>query len=254
MIFGRQRRKESQKIHTPLADVHCHLLPGLDDGAENLTETMELLQQAYEEGIRLIVFTPHVREPWMRVTEEEVEQIFLRVHEAAKVKFPDLSCYLGGEIYFLPTLYEEHRERFRTMHHTDYILVEFSTSSHYSDIRYAVQSMVNDGFYPILAHIERYECLWSDVERITRLKKMGAYLQVNANTIVHPIHKQQRKQLEGLLRRKVIDFIATDAHDTRVRCPRMQEAYHQIVGLCGEEYADLICYQHARQMMKGVLL
>jgi protein-tyrosine phosphatase len=248
------QKKKKNTLYEPLADIHCHILPGLDDGSSDMQTTLEMIDRAYDEGIRLIVFTPHVREPWMYLTEAEVQHTFSDVTKAALERRPDMEFYLGSEVYFTRTLYEEQRDRLRPMNGTDYVLTEFSTGSRYEELQYAIQCMVGDGYLPIIAHIERYGCLWEEPERIYQLKKMGAYLQVNANTITRQIDKNTKRMLESLLQDQVIDFIATDAHDLNARSPKMQEAFWQICNLCGQDYAIEICYEHTKKVIAGDLI
>lgn len=250
-MFGMRRRKGIEELQIPLADIHCHILPNLDDGARDKDMALEMLRQSYEEGIRLIVFTPHVRKPWLDVSEKQVQEVFEEIRREVQTEYPDLHCYLGSEVYFTRELYEEHRNKIRRMNETDYLLVEFSTACTYADVEYAISRLLSDGYLPIIAHIERYAGLWSSRELLKRLKRMGAYLQVNAGTVDHPIDRQQRKQMEALLQEEMIDFVATDAHDLQRRKPLMQSCAQRIHLLCGEAYAKKVCYTNAVRLIEG---
>jgi protein-tyrosine phosphatase len=254
-IFKRTRTKiETTELHVPLADVHCHMLPGLDDGAADVEMSMALLQEAYREGIRTMICTPHVRDPWLDVTVEQVDAVFEGMRQAAAGVYPDLELFLGSEVYLTGGIFEEGRDRFRRMNQTDYLLVEFSPTVHFSEMQYCISRLLNEGYLPVIAHVERYGCLWKEQEHLWRLKDMGAYLQMNAHTMTGTGDKRQKKILDRMLLDEVIDFAATDAHDVKVRPPKMQEAYRYVHGLCGETYATRIFWENARKMIDGDML
>lgn len=251
-MFGTKKRLSEK--HSPLTDMHCHILPGLDDGAKDEGTAKQMIDIAYKEGIRTIVFTPHVREPWMDMSLNDISKAFVEIREYASFKYPKMKLYLGAEIYFRRELIEDHPEKLRTMNSTDYLLVEFSTRSSFKDLVSGVEMLIQDGYIPVIAHIERYACLWQEEGRIERLYKMGAYLQVNADTIIAKHDRKFRKRLHGLLKNELIHFVATDAHDLEDRRPKMQEAYQYIADLCGEDYAIRTCNDNAEKMLQGILL
>ncbi len=243
-------KKKEKAIYAPLADVHCHILPTVDDGARDMDTALEMIRLSYEEGVRLLVFTPHVREPWLDMFRRHFS-LFEQVREKAAERYPDLLCYLGSEVYFTRELYEEHREKFRRINETDYLLVEFSTSCGYADIEYAVGRLVSDGYLPIIAHVERYAKVFYDPDALRQIRRMGACLQMNASTVTHPFDRSMKKRVEQTLKEGAVSFLASDAHDPLKRRPAMQDAYQTVCALCGEAYAKRICYDNAAKMTEG---
>ena len=139
-------------------DIHCHILPNVDDGAKDGKTTKRMLQRAVEEGIDAIVATPHYS---CEMEDEEIEQIrqkFLMIQKWWKEKEPDKELYLGSELYYSEGLIAAlERGAALTMNGTRYILVEFPIYLNFQNIKKAVQKLLYAGYIPIIAHVERYE-------------------------------------------------------------------------------------------------
>ena len=141
-----------------LYDIHCHIVPGVDDGATDIEETRKLLQMEYDQGVRTIIATPHFRFRMFETPVERVKQQFQMVEKAAAEIAPDLQVYSGCEFHanmeMLPMLREQ---RVMTMAGSRYVLTEFSHNSEENYILERLNALLSGGYKPIVAHIERYE-------------------------------------------------------------------------------------------------
>lgn len=167
-----------------LVDTHCHILPEVDDGAKNMEETRQMLQEAYEDGIRYIIATPHHHPRRGRKSPKQLRRQLKLVREEAAQISGELRIYLGTEIYFGQDIPERLREeQILTMNRTRYVLVEFSPGDPFEYICQGIQQIQMKGYEVILAHIERYQCMYKNIENAEHLKHMGVRIQVNADSI-----------------------------------------------------------------------
>ena len=168
-----------------IVDMHCHILPEIDDGAKNEGEAYQMLRMAYDEGIRVIVATPHHHERRGMCTPGQYKRALSKVRKMAKEIDEKFYVMPGMEIYFSQdVLTKLEHKKVQTMGVSDYVLIEFSPNDEFRYIQQALQQVQMKGFHPIVAHIERYDCFHDHVDDVEYLIEMGAYVQVNAGSIV----------------------------------------------------------------------
>lgn len=222
-------------------DIHSHIIPGVDDGSRDMDMTIQMLAQAYEEGVRYMVATPHFYPGHKNTGAEKIEEAFSEVKQLAKSKFPDLELMLGNEIYYKDeavTLLQE--KTIHTMNGSRYILVEFNVGLEYKKIYQAVKLFTMKGYYPIIAHVERYAALFKQEELIKELINAGAYIQVNAETFLGGFFDQYKKYCLGLANSGMVHFLGSDAHNTNDRRPIMEQAVKVLSKKIDSEYLENI--------------
>lgn len=229
-------------------DAHCHILPGVDDGAKDMDETRKMLEIAYKEGICIIIATPHRhKERGMSELEELKEQLIL-VKEEAKIINENIHICLGMEVFFgqdIPDLLKN--GKIATINESNYVLLEFTQSDSFTYIQQSLQKVQVKGYRPIIAHAERYECLVEDISLVRHLVKMGICIQVNANSIVTKKNRKVKKFVKKALDEQLIHLIGTDAHGANERKPEMKKAAKYIENRCEEQYAkDILGYNGIR--------
>ncbi len=199
-------------------DIHCHCLPGVDDGANDMETCIAMLSQAYEDGIRHIIVTPHFHYRRGNVKKDHILEVLEEVKQTVKPLFPDLELYAGNELYYSSHLVEVlEKDEVNTMADSKYVLIEFSPETDYVTIRNAMLQLQTFGYWPILAHVERYFCLIKKPDLAIELAHMGVYLQVNAGSIVGKYGWNIKRCLKKLFLGGYVSFVATDAHDTKHR-------------------------------------
>lgn len=244
-MFG--RRKDDNTY----VDIHCHLLPGVDDGSKSLDMTRTMLQQAYEEGIRAIIATPHYHYKRGHAPIDELARQLKLVRQEAHKIDPKFEIYSGNEIFFSSNAVEKvkNHEVF-TMAGSKYVLVEFSPSDSFSTIKQALYSFQVEDYYPIIAHIERYACMTDDWDNADELYDMGIYIQVNAGSIVGGGGKEVKKFTKYLLDNDMIHFVATDAHNCDSRRIEIQTCKKYIAKKYGDAQAIQCMYENPMRIIR----
>lgn len=231
-------------------DIHCHILPGIDDGASDENVTRQMLQMAYDEGIRVMVSTSHyvsaVGDDFWKRRKEALR----KTASIAKEIGDDFRIVPGTEILYSEEALQELIEgKIWTLNGTKYVLVEFPTYVDFPYIRRALCNLQSHGFYPVVAHVERYEAIYS-AERIEELINMGVLLQANAGSIIGKDGRQVKKFLLRLLKNRQLHMIGTDAHGTKTRRPLMKKCAHYIQKKTDEAYCREICRDNARKIIR----
>ena len=242
-------------------DIHSHIIFGADDGAQSLTEAVELLKLDRDEGAYAVFATPHYgRENGYAPDAGLVMRNFEMLKERAAEEVPEVRLYLGTEWYCAWTLSERIRNRsgFR-MNETEYALVEFleygGRFENAEKIFDNLMELKHQGYRPVLAHAERYRALQEDRDRLRELWEAGILIQVNAYDLELNFSVRTRELAQWLAKERMISFIGSDMHGTRPgsRTPRMKEGIDWLYEHTDEAYADAVCFGNAEQMfgLKG---
>ena len=190
-------------------DVHCHILPNVDDGSESFEMSAAMLKEAWNCGIDHIVCTPHCR--WDNFSRELVEAQFDRLCEYADEL--DMQLTLGYEVYWkklsemgadwAPTL---------TFEGTNLMLYELSTGSLPPNWQSRIFELQGMGLQLIIAHPERYMPIQKDLDVAYEMKEAGCLLQLSANFVDGGFRDKRKKTAIELLKQGLVDYIASDAH------------------------------------------
>lgn len=236
---------------TGIYDIHCHIVPGVDDGASDYEDTKKLLRMEYDQGVRNIIATPHFRFRMFETPQSRVQEQFLLVQKAAAEIGDDLQVYLGCEFHANMEMYRMLREgEVSTMAGSRYVLAEFSESSEGSYIRERLNKLISSGYKPIAAHIERYEATRSDLGFVEELVDMGVSMQINADSIVGKEGFSTKRYCRKLMKYDLVKFVGSDCHNTRSRISRMGEAYDYVAKKMGEAYADHLFIENPRKILE----
>lgn len=234
-----------------LIDVHNHSMPGVDDGSPDANTTFRMFQMAYQNGIRAIILTPHYRSSMPDEITHNRYKAFRKALWIAEKVSPELKLYLGAELFYDSGLLEKLKNgRAPTLNGTRYVLVEFPVYAEYSYINHAVRELWGAGYYPILAHIERYEALRKK-ERVEELIRLGAYIQVNADSVTGKAGLRTKWYLLQLIREDMVHLVGTDAHNMTKRPPQMEECAIYLQKKAGIKKKQQLCRKNARKVIEG---
>lgn len=227
-------------------DMHSHILPGLDDGAKNMDEAMQMLEIAYAEGITHIVATPHYKSGRFPADAEAEYKRLQQVQYMADERDISIFLYAGKEIFYHSELEEKFQSgRLSTMNGTKYVLIEFSPLENYIYMRNAMEDVLGLGYTPILAHVERYQCLCKDIKGVEELKALGCDIQVNASSVAGECGWRIKHFVHKLLKAGLVDYIGTDAHNTSGRKPAMQKCAAILYKKYEKNYVNALLYENA---------
>ncbi|MBP5281691.1 MAG: protein-tyrosine-phosphatase [Lachnospiraceae bacterium] len=233
-------------------DIHCHVLPGVDDGSQSMDVTLEMLQIAQENGISDMIVTPHYKQGRVGTPRKAIGEMIEEVTRHAKLSGIDVRLHPGTEIYYNSSLEEKLESGWLArMNDTDYVLVEFSPMETYSYIRNAMDDIMSIGYRPVLAHVERYQCMLAKPANVKDLHDLGVKIQVNADSVAGAFGFKIKHFIKKLLKEQVIDFIGSDAHDEKRRTPAIAKCAEVLHKYCDEQYADDLLFGNAAREFFG---
>lgn len=205
-------------------DIHCHIVPHIDDGARSSTQTLRMIDIAYKNGIRAMIATPHYEVGKYDNNIDEIQKQFSKIKDLALKKYRDFKLYLGNEIFYSYGVVNNLEEgKIFTLADSKYVLVEFSPNDKYKYISESLYELVNNGYIPVLAHAERYEEVIEDIDNVERLVDAGVYIQINAHTIAGKYGHGIRRRVMKMIKNDLVHFIGTDTHSDGHRSPDLEE-------------------------------
>lgn len=232
-------------------DIHSHILPGVDDGAKDMEETRGMLLTAYEEGIRIIVATPHYVAGIDHSMVTQLKEIYETVAQMAASVSEEFQIVLGNELLYNLNLIDALKSgEALTIDGTRYILVEFKPATSFREIWEGINHCIFAGYIPILAHIERYSCLRKDYHLVKDLINSGAYIQLNLSSIKKNIVSSGSRFCHRLLKRKWVHFLGTDCHDLNQRVPHAQDTVNFLRIKYGEETIRRLLWDNPMTMIE----
>ncbi len=243
-----------------MIDLHSHIIFGVDDGPKTIEESRQLLIEAFNQGIRTIVATSHRRIGMFETPEEKIQINFRQVKELAKEIAPDLSILYGAEVYYSNEMLEKLKDgEVPCVNETSYVLIEFSRSTSFWEIRNALKNLLMLGLIPIVAHIERYQALENNEKYLKEIISMGCYTQVNSSNILKPKffndkNRVLKKRVKYFLERDLVHFIASDMHNLSKRPPYMKDAYEIISKKYGEKKARELFVDNPSRIIQNQLI
>jgi protein-tyrosine phosphatase len=233
-----------------MIDIHCHILPAIDDGPADLQETLEMLRIAAGDGITHIAATPHYRHGESPTAQDIREKIALVREEMAKSSI-DIELMGGADIRLTYELIEGiEKNEIPTINDTGYFLLELPDLIPPHLDGFLFEARVK-GFVPVITHPERNLSLISSVEKIKILRNAGALFQLTAMSITGKLGRQIKKFAVQLLKEGYVDFIASDAHSTGQRPPLLSNAYRETVGILDKPRADRIFIDNPKAVIEN---
>ena len=233
-----------------MVDIHTHFIYGVDDGYRDIEHSIKDLKEEEKIGVTDVICTPHFRKGMFETHIETINKNFNVLKEVAKKEGINVNLFLGSEIYCkemsdLQKIFQLlDNKDLNTMNNTKYLLLEFPYY-HDVDISEIVYTTLLHKYIPIIAHIERYTYL--DYDKIYDSKEMGALIQANASAVVGKDGAKEKKLIAKLINNKVIDFIASDIHNSRINY--VMQAYNLVFKRYGEKIAELIFEKKAKEFL-----
>ncbi|MCD8337790.1 MAG: capsular biosynthesis protein [Lachnospiraceae bacterium] len=233
-------------------DIHCHILPGVDDGSKSIEETHELLRREYEDGVRTIIVTPHYR---LEMFEPELPRIYrafwAACDEAAGIA-PDLKLYMGCEFHANMEMVETLKSGGRpTMAGSRFVLTEFRESTPFSYIKERVLALRSAGYRPVIAHAERYDCMRKEIEHAEEITDLGARIQINAGSLLGDTGYVLRQYCRELIEEDLVWYVASDAHNLKDRKPNLGKCADWLEKKYGYGYTKRLLVDNPAEIIRG---
>ena len=236
----------------PFVDIHCHLLPGIDDGASDWETTLGMARMAVADGTQTIIVTPHQLGNFahnlgdeIRSRTQELQQVLqqhnipLQVLPGGDVRIEDHMIELlgSGEVMSLGDLRR-------------HVLLELPHEL-YFPLEGVLAGLEREGMRGILSHPERNRGLLREPDLLPGLVECGCLMQVTAGSLMGTFGPNSQQLGEWMLTEGLVHFLATDAHGTRSRRPLMRRAYDRVVELTDTQTADDLCCHNPARVSRG---
>ena len=222
-------------------DIHTHIIPKVDDGASSIEEALEILEDEKRQGVKGIMLTPHFRRGMFETAESMIYAQYKILLSEARVRVPELDIRLGCELRARRDIKEVLNERrFCTFDGSNTVLLEFSSRNSSDYIIRKTRELITISYNPIIAHIEKYEALYKQYDIVEKLRGMGAGIQIDTDSVLGLSNVRRKKFCAGLLKRRLVDYAASDVHNMTSRRSSIQECAELIEKKYGGDYAKEI--------------
>lgn len=233
-----------------IADIHCHILPYVDDGAEHTAEMEEMLTAQAQQNVRVICFTPHLRAKMFTSGDEDVLHRFEQAKEFVQAKRLPIRLCLGREHYCDRAFLEKlEAGNLMTMGMGNALLMEFSGRYDTDAICDYVKRATEAGYQPLAAHVERYPAIRAGADQVEKLVDTGAKIQINASSLLGREGLRQKLFCWKLMKLGLVDVVASDAHDPKYRPPELGECARKIENVMGQAQARKVLWDNPLEIL-----
>jgi protein-tyrosine phosphatase len=236
----------------PLADIHVHLLAGLDDGPRTLDDAVAMCRLAAAEGVAAMAATAHQNERWRDVTPEKIVTATEELRAALRQQDVPVVVYPTAEVMAEPDTATAWRQgRLQSVGgHGQYLLLEMPRGA-FVDLLPIVYGLREAGMRTILAHPEKEPEFLHEDGLLDALIDAGSLVQVSASSITEPKSRADRAALRSWFKRGMVHLLASDGHSPRRRPPRMAAAHQEICRWVGPLAADRIAGTNGMAILNG---
>ncbi len=225
-----------------MVDIHCHILPGIDDGSKTFEESCAMAEMAIEEGVTHVIGTPHAHPAHNFDLETN-----LRLRDKLQANFEGRLKFATGCDFHMSfeNLQDIRHDAWRyTLNQKSYLLVEFADYSIPPSLDQALHELQLAGLKPIITHPERNPLIRAQPERLYKWLQQGCYVQVTAQSLFGKWGQSAQLVTNEWLDMGAIHFVASDAHNTTSRPLQLREAYRQLAERRGENVARALLVEN----------
>ncbi|KPA12196.1 Capsular polysaccharide synthesis, CpsB/CapC [Candidatus Magnetomorum sp. HK-1] len=219
-----------------MIDIHCHILPFIDDGPANINDSIEMLHCAEKDGIQTIVATPHSFDGVYLCTSEMIHQSIERLQNEIEKHNLSVTILPGMEVHICEQLHQKIiAKKAISLNNTRYILLELPgpfVPPHFKEVIFQLRLK---GYYPILAHPERNFVVQNDPDIIYDFIEWGIFIQLTAASVTGFFGTQIKRLCKKMLLNRQVHFLASDAHSPGNRPPILSEAFQKAVHISKDE-------------------
>lgn len=233
-----------------MVDIHCHILPGVDDGPENMEDALEMARMAVRCGVTDLAATSHFRGDGQDY--EPLKNRFRQLSEALEQEGIPLKLHLGAEILCLEQTGELARAgKLPTIGDTGYVLCEFCFDNSYDFMDMVLEDISDAGYRPVIAHPERYHAIRQDPLRLRRWIRRGYVIQVNKGSVLGAFGSGVRTAAKHLLDMGAVHILASDAHSSLRRTTDLYGLREYLLERYPPEYVRLLLEENPGRLLRG---
>ena len=235
-----------------MIDMHCHILPGIDDGARDLSMALEMAHAAVEDGVRAIVCTPHITPGIYDNNATGINQAVSEFAWQLEQNGIDLPVYVGADIRITPDMGKRILDgQWPSIAGTRYFLFEPDHNVLTPGILELAEKLLRMKLVPVLTHPERLRWLDGHYDLVWKMWNMGCVIQITAGALTGRFGKQPQSWAHRMLKDGLVDVIATDAHNMHRRPPLLHEGYEAAATIIGKEYAWAMVYDNPLTILEN---
>ena len=240
-----------------MIDIHTHILPMVDDGAESFDEALDMAEMASECGVQALVVTPHCNHDvgYVNYESEHLAALFDKLCGLVKDFDIPIRLFRGMELWASTDIVEKLSSgKLLTLNRTQYTLLEFAFDEEPWWIEAILREMMEGGYIPIIAHPERYYCVHEEPNCLYEWRKMGAFAQMNKDSILGRFGRHTADTAALLLKHNLFNFVASDAHHAYVRNTDMTEITRYMEKKFSLRYQEVLLNENPKAILEGRLL
>ncbi|WP_281885440.1 tyrosine-protein phosphatase [Paenibacillus sp. YYML68] len=237
-----------------MIDIHTHILPGIDDGAANEEQALQMARAAVADGIHTLIATPHHYNGKYTNPGAMVRERVQALNALLQANGVDVQVLPGQEVRLNRELLDELQSGVTIgLHDTTYVLLELPSSDVPSYTEEMLHELLLMGRIPIIAHPERNAVLASDTEQLSRLIEAGALAQLTSHSINGVYGRKLQKLCFTWCKQGLIQFVSSDAHNVEHRAFHLRQAYEAVREQCGSDMTDYLM-GNAERLVAGELV
>ncbi len=231
-----------------MIDIHSHMLPGIDDGAKDMTEALALVKLAIEDGVTRLVLTPHLHFGRFDNTLSVIKTAFAELVAEVKKAELDITMAYAAEVRLdsemLALLAIKQLPLYGSYNGQQFMLLEFPHSHIPAGSDMLVKYLKKQNITPVIAHPERNRDLLESPHKIKQFARLGCWFQVTASSISGHFGEECQQLALDYIEQDLIQIVASDAHNLKRRPPMLSDARNRVVELFGEEKAQQLFHDN----------
>lgn len=237
-----------------MIDIHIHILPSIDDGAESLESALKMAEIAAADGVTDMIVTPHCNIPGIFDNYDSLTLLdyFNMFKNQLKKNDIPLNLYRGMEVYATEEIFDLYiTERIITLNDSRYLLVEFNFDENPDWVMYCLENLIDLGVTPIVAHPERYNFINDFPNMVYQWTQMGCLSQINRGSLMGKFGKDAMRLAVAMIDKNLAHFVASDAHSSERRTPMLSFAYKLIEKNWSKEKAEKLFIKNPRAVIEN---
>ena len=238
-----------------MIDLHCHILPGIDDGSKNMEMSLRMAQMYIENGYERVVSTSHYFGEGKGSKYEDLIHAKAELEDRLDREGMDLKIYLGNELYLSPDILDNLQSgRALALGDSRYVLIEMPANEvpeYAEDILYEIQLK---GYIPIIAHPERNAAIVRNPNILYSLVEKGSMAQLNLHSLTGMYGKDVMNTAILLLKNNLVNFVATDSHSDKRRSPMVKNSLKLIETKIGKERYFKMVYENPEMLLQNRII
>lgn len=236
-----------------MVDIHSHLIPSVDDGANSIEETFELIREAEEAGYTDIILTPHYMTNAYKQAPKTLNLLKEKLQQIVDKEKINVKLHTGMEIYISDNLLNllEQKEVI-TLANSKYLLMELPLNTKVQYLENIIFRLKEKNIIPIIAHPERYKFVQKNPQKVEELIENGCLIQSNIGSVSGVYGGQAKKTIKYLLKNDLVHFLATDTHRKNTIYPLVGKTIKKIQKVIGKEKTEELTTINAQQILNNM--